>query len=430
MSRQPQTDDKPSGAQSGKLLQSGVIFSAASFLALLIHYGFQAIVSRQLGGASDECGVVLTTITFIGFLGLPLAIATQAVTHYIARFHFSGDDARLHGLLAGCRRFLFHITIAGSVTAIILVKPLGDFFNFPRASLTLVALVCVLAGRWGSYVTALCQGLAWFKRLALVGLLAAILRILFGGLTTKIWPVAEWAIAASAVMLLANLVLFFWKKDFPHRTDVAMSPWNSEFVQFLVVSAACVFGSSCFSQGDLLVANKFFPKGELDAYGSAGLLARALPTSSGPLLTVLFTHRSSRHHHHGEHLREQLKLLGLYAFGLVAGAIVLFVLRKFCLEILHRNTPEAAAMIGRFAATMVFVGLLQALGTWALASRWMKILLLYGGLGLTYWLTLLFLGKSPGALLQTMPLAAGSAFAILFFAWLVTMRRHGAVPQS
>ena len=72
-------------------------------------------------------------------------------------------------------------------------------------------------------------------------------------------------------------------------------------------------GSNCFSQGDLLVANKFFAKGDLDAYGSAGLLARALPTAVGPLLAVLFTHRSSRHH--GDALHEQLKLLGLYALA-------------------------------------------------------------------------------------------------------------------
>ena len=133
------------------------------------------------------------------------------------------------------------------------------------------------------------------------------------------------------------MILFFWKKDFPRRTDTAISPWNREFVQFLVVSAACVIGSNCFTQGDLLVANKFFPKGDLDAYGSAGLLARALPMAVGPLLTVLFTHRSGRHH--GDALREQLKLLGLYASGLIFGAIGLFVLRDFCLQThLHRNT--------------------------------------------------------------------------------------------
>src|ERR1039458_5965907 len=172
MSHELKNDSGP----ARNLLQSGIIFAAISLLTTLVPYVFQIIVSRQLGGETGEYGLVLTTLTFVGFLGLPLAIAAQAVTHYIARFHFSGDDVRLHGLLAGCRRFLFHVTIAGSVIAIILVKPLGDFFHIPRPSLTLIALACVLGGLWSSYVTALCQGLAWFKRLAFIGLLAAILR--------------------------------------------------------------------------------------------------------------------------------------------------------------------------------------------------------------------------------------------------------------
>lgn len=405
-----------------QLLQSGIIFAAISFLITLVHYVFQIIVSRQLGAESGEYGLALTTITFIGFLGLPLAVATQAVTHYIARFHFSGDDERLHGLLAGCRKFLFHITIAGSVIAIVLVKPLGDYFNIPRTSLTLIALVCVLGGLWGSYVTALCQGLAWFKRLAFIGLLAALMRVLFGWLTTRIWLTAECAVLASVVMLLANLILLFWKKDFPPRTDTAISPWDREFIQFLVVSAACMVGTNCFSQGDLLVANKFFAKDDLDAYGSAGLLARALPTAVGPLLAVLFTHRSSRHH--GDALREQLKLLGLYAFGLLTGAIGLFVLKSFVLQLLHRNTPEAAGMIGRLSITMVFVGLLQALAMWSLASRWIKLSMLYGGLGIAYWITLLCLGTSPADLLRVMPVAAGVAFGAVFLIWLVAMLTH------
>ena len=110
---------------------------------------------------------------------------------------------------------------------------------------------------------------------------------------------------------------------------------------------------------------------------------------------------------------------------------MLFVLRGFCVKlILGRPSPEADAMIARLSATMVFVGLLQALALWALASRWMKISLLYGVLGLGYWLTLLLLGKTPAALLQVMPVAAGIAFGILFFVWLVTMRRHKPSAQS
>ena len=81
-------------------------------------------------------------------------------------------------------------------------------------------------------------------------------------------------------------------------------------------------------------------------------------------------------------------------------------------------------MIGQLSITMVFVGLLQALALWALASRWTKISLLYGVLGLGYWLALLLLGKIPTDLLRVMPVAAGIAFFIVFLVWLIA-HAHG-----
>jgi hypothetical protein len=218
------------------------------------------------------------------------------------------------------------------------------------------------------------------------------------------------------------LVLLYWKNDLVVHGD-AVSPWNPEFVYYLVVSAACVSGGYFFTQGDLLVAKRFFSGGENDAYNCAERLAAALPIAVAPLLTVLFTSRSGART--GSIVGDQLKLLGLYLFGLVLGAAALFFLRDFCVKlIMGRSVPEAEAMIARLAITMVFVGLLQALALWALASRWMNISLLYGALGLGYWLTLLFLGKSPAALLHVMPLAAGTACGTLFFIWLIALRRH------
>ena len=141
-----------------------------------------------------------------------------------------------------------------------------------------------------------------------------------------------------------------------------------------------------------------------------------------PLLTVLFTSRSGART--GRIVGGQFQLLGFYILGLMLGAAVLFVLRDFCVKLILGSSPEAEAMIAQLAVTMVFVGLLQALAFWALASRWTKISLLYGVLGLGYWLTLLLLGKSPVDLLRVMPVTASIAFFILFLVWFTTLRRH------
>jgi hypothetical protein len=408
------------------LLQSGIIFSAASFLTGLGNLAFQGVLGRHLTGVGDYGNANSALNAIMPLLGLLPSVATFTVTHYIAHFNASGNHAQLQGLLLGCKKFLLRMTFAGSVIAIIVAWPLSYFFHY-SGSLMVVTLVCALFGLWSALVTALCQGLSWFKRLALIGFLGVILRILFGWFVTLKWPSAETAVLASAFALLANLLLLFWRKELSlHGTPV--SPWNREFVEYLAVSAACVVGGFFFMQGDMLVMQHYFQHyflsgADRDAYATAERLAVALPMTVGPLLTVLFTSRSGERS--GNIVREQFKLLGLYTLGLAIGATALLVLRDFCVKlILGKPSPDAAAMIGQLAVTMGFVGLLQALALWALASRWQKISFLYGALGLAYWLALLATGKTPAALLQTMPVAAGIAFVVLFFAWCAAIKHQ------
>jgi len=234
-------------------------------------------------------------------------------------------------------------------------------------------------------------------------------------------------VVAAIFSLTAYLILLFWRRDLamPTQTPVT-SPWNREFIDFLIVSAALVVGNYCFSLSDLLVMQCNFPRN--DAYTAAERLGFALPSTVGPLLTVLFTNRSAART--TDAFRAQMKLIALYAAGLVFGAVCLCLLRHLCLKILHKDSPEAAEMIRPLAFTMVFVGLLQAMGTWALASRWRKIALLYGALGLAYTIWNLMVGKTSAALLATMPLAAGIAFVLLFAVWFITLRRHQPVASS
>ncbi|HUZ07451.1 MAG TPA: hypothetical protein VMV89_08175 [Candidatus Paceibacterota bacterium] len=406
------------------LLQSGIIFAAISFVTGLGNLAFQGVLGRHLKESGDYGNANSALNAIMPLLVLLPSVGTFAVTHYIAHFNASGDGAQLQGLLMGCKRFLLRLTIAGSALAIVMARPLSHFFHYSE-NLMLVTLVCTLFGLWAALVTALCQGLSWFKRLALIGFLGMILRVLFGWFVTLKWPSPETAVLASAFALLANLVLLFWRKELSlHGTPV--SPWNREFVQYIIVSAACVIGGFFFMQGDMLVMQHYFTNSERDAYATAERLAVALPMTVGPLLTVLFTSRSGDRV--GNIIREQFKLLGLYTLGLMIGAAGLLALRDFCVRlILGKSSPEASAMIGQLAVTMVFVGLLQALSLWALASRWMKISLLYGGLGLAYWIALLCVGTSPARLLHAMPIVSGLALVALLLFWLATMHRQKTV---
>jgi hypothetical protein len=406
---------------TGGLLQSGLIFSAISFITGLGNMAFQAVMARNLKEHGDYGNANSALNALMPLLGLLPGVATFAVAHYIAHFKACGDDARLQGLLAGCRKFLIRLTVIGSVLAVLVIQPLSNYFHYPR-NLMLATLVCALLGLWSSLAGALCQGLSWFKRLAFIGLLTMLLRVGFGWFVTLKWPSPETAVLASAFSLLAYLSLLYWRKEFS-LPSAPVSPWNREFAYYIIVSAACVVGGYLFTQSDLLIAKKYFIGTDNDAYNCAERLAAALPITVSPLLAVLFTSRSGTRS--GNVVVEQLKLLGIYVFGLLFGAGMLYGLRGLCVRIiLGRTSPEAEAMIGQLAIAMVFVGLLQSIAFWSLASRWWKISLLYGALGLTYWLILLEIGTTPAALLRTMPVVTGLAFGLLFCLWLVTMKRH------
>lgn len=426
MSDVTQLEAKPVVPRVSQLLQSGVFYAVVSFLTSLGNYAVQMVMARRLVGG--EYGHMNATLSFTDLLSLPVMVATLAIAHHVARFRSHGQEAHLQGLLVGCRKFLLHLTLWTSLVVIVAIKPLGDFFKIPRSSLVLVALVFALCNLWGAFASALCQGLSWFKRLALIGLFGVALRFGVGWAATIPYPNAEAAVLASVAMTLANGLILLWRKELSLKGP-GESPWDRQFVQYLVLGAAYVGGNYCFTQGDMLVAQRYFSSeqfhAQFDAFAGAKRLAMALPLLVGPLLTVLFTHRSGKHTR--SVLQEQFKLLGLYGLGLMGGALGLFLLRDICVRVnFGRPVPEAAAMLVPLSGTMIFAGLLQSIGIWALASRWSKLSLLFGVLGLAYWLVLLGFSSSMERLLWIMPIAAGIAFVAMFAVWLTALKKAGS----
>jgi O-antigen/teichoic acid export membrane protein len=405
-----------------KLWRSGVFWSALSFVGSLGNFLCSSIIARNLYANPGDFSDSTTALDYVNFLGLPLQMLSMSMVHYISHFRSKNDEARLQGLLAGCQRFLFWATVCGTALAMVVWLPLGWFFHFERRSLMLAVLVCLMVGTWSTLGVALCQGMAWFKRLAIIAVVAVGIRLVFAFVMTKRYPNAAVALSATTVSLLANLILFYWWKDIFRHPAQRISPWTREFMQFLVVTGATVAGTYFFTTGDGLVSKKYFPDLARDSYSLAARFGRAIPAAVLPLLIVTFTSRSGGKETAAR--SDQRILLSLYAAGLTCGATVLILFRGFWLRVyLGHPNDEAAQMIVPFSITMVLIGLCQAVGMWSLADRTFKIALLYGALGLSYWVALLLVGKTPQALLTVMPIGAGLSFCVLCACWVVN-RSH------
>ncbi|MBX7156833.1 MAG: hypothetical protein K1X66_00400 [Verrucomicrobiae bacterium] len=401
------------------LWQSGMILAAANFLVGLGNYLFQGVMGRQLSLA--EFGLMNGALGLMGFLSLPVLAFCLGISHYLAHYRGQSDEIRLNRMLQTLKRGLLGITLGSSVLAIILVQPLSYFFHFPRFSLGIAVLVIVLINLWANVVIAFCSGMGWFKRLALVSLVGVILRLFWGWRTTALWPYAEWAIYATAVSALSNLLLLVWyrrpkeKVKIPHSTG-----HRREFLFFLIATASFVFGNYTFSQGDILVAQRYFGEEMFGKYTGAGLFGRALVYFAGPLLVPLFISRSEKKE--GGMGHEQKILLILYSIALVLGALSIGELRHFLIQLLfNRAEPDAALLVGKFAWVMALVAFLQPIAMWALASRHFKIIFFYGAFGGVYWLLLFFYGRTPNQLLATMGIVSGISLIIL----TLIARYHG-----
>jgi O-antigen/teichoic acid export membrane protein len=402
-----------------RLWRSGIFWSVLSFVSGLGNLAVSAVLGHRLSKA--EYGYANSARDFITFLVLPLLTFSTAVIHYIAHFRGRNDEARLQGLLAGCQSLLIKVSLGGSLLAIVLFAPLGHFFHFPRSSLMLLALLCMLAAVWVGLASAMCQGMAWFKRMAVIGVAAMLMRLFFCWVMTKPFPSAETAVSATAFSFIANLSLLYWWKDIFRHGAERISPWNLEFAHFLMATGATVSGTFFFTAGDGLVSVRYFTGNDLGSYQAAARFGRAIPATVGPLLMVMFTSRSGNKE--GAALADQRILLALYGAGLACGAIGLVIFRRlFVTFIFGTYNAESAQMIIPFSVTMVFVGLNQAIGMWGLANRWLKVGAVYGILGLSYWVVLLSVGRAPASLLHAMPLGAATAFCILCGVWLLKTR--------
>src|SRR5205085_1634578 len=186
---------------------------------------------RVIGSAftdQGEYGAANKTAVFVNLMGLPLLMASTAIIHHIAHFRGIGDEARLNGLLVGCRSLLLKFTLVACVLGALLIQPLGRYFEIPRTSLTVAALVSLIVALWAGYASALANGLGWFKRLALIGFAGVLAKIAVVILIARRHPVAEAGVLALAAGTLLNLAVFFWWRDL-FKPGERVSPWDRDF---------------------------------------------------------------------------------------------------------------------------------------------------------------------------------------------------------
>lgn len=404
------------------LLHAGFWLTAINFIACIGHFFYQFYMTRVL--TLSELAAFNTTLSLVNLMVVPLAAASQSITHDLAWHHAKDNKKELLHLQVACQKLLRRMTWILSIVALVLIQPLTVFFNFPRVSLMVVALACVPITMWSLLGSVWCAGLSRFKLLAGLNFGTMLVRIAAGMTMVYFLPKAESAVAATFVAgwVLASVVIF-QRPPQEESTEPVESPWNREFIVYLGAALFVGLANFIYCFIDQLIAQRYLDGDELGLYVAAGLLARAVFWGSQPLLVVYFTQRSGREHS----TRGSIGLWLIYVAVVVVGVIMLVLLKEpLCRLLLGPNKihelQPMLAILKQFTLVVLPVGILQGLGFYYLAAERIFESYLFGILGLAYCTVLIVFGRTVELMLSLM---FGGAVASLLVLLLVAIIRWG-----
>ena len=385
--------------------QSLIVWAVVALLNLIA----QIVFRREL--APGEFGTLNTTLGTIGLMTVPLLAVNHAFTHYLAR-HDAEQSPRLDSLRAAALPVTEAFAWIWGALSLLLVFLLLPLLDLPRFSLQLFTLMNILIALGSLVSWAICQGGNQLRLWAWLLAAAALARVLAGAGLARQEP---WAESGLAAFLLAGFItltpaLRSRESDATRLWKACQAVWSHLDRDFLLDAGATfsvLLALFLFSSADRIVAQSWFGVAtnnnmglvnwvQFDAYQTAGLLGRGILWGTQPLLWILLAERSRLH----RTTPASLTFFWIYLGALLAGAILLGCLAQpLSLLFCGPNFQPTAHFIPTFAAVMVPLGLLQALGIFSLASRRYHECFVLGGCAVGYALLLELAGRQP----QLMP---------------------------
>ena len=376
-------------------------------LIALLNFTAQIVFRREL--APGEFGTLNTALGMIGLMTVPVLALNQAFTHYLARPCADESSARIDSLRAAALLVTETFAWIWGALSLLLVFLLLPLLDLPRFSLQLFTLMNVLIALGGLVSWTVYQGGNQLRLWAWLLAAAALARVLVGaGLAGQ----EPWAESGLAAFLLAGFItltpaLRSRETDAATRLKACQTILDRDFLLGAGATFSVLLALFLFSSADRIVAQSWFGVATnnnmglvnwplFDAYQTAGLLGRGILWGTQPLLWILFAQRSRLDHT----TPASLTFFWIYLGALVLGAILLGCLaqplsRLFC----GPDFQSTALFVPSFAAVMVPLGVLQALGVFSLASRRYHECFVLGGCGVGYTLLLYLAGRQP----QLMP---------------------------
>lgn len=397
-------------------------------LIALFQFAFQIILRHDL--APGEFGTLNTALGLIALATVPMAALHLGLVHYLARELPAERHAAVQAALVA---LLDAFAWVWGVFALVLFCLAMPFLGLPRWSISVFILFNIPIALGGLISLGWYQARTQTHLWGILLLCAALLRLLIAGYLGRQYAWAEDGLIALLVSNALLLKPLFSRDavDWKSHLRLCRAALDRDLVFHLGVTFCVVLALFIFSSADRIVAQGWFGIDRFgygfldwdafDAYQTAGLLGRALIWGAQPLLLLLVAQRLPLARTTPASLRYFWAYLGV----LLGGALALIFLRQplgwlFC----GHDDPKTISFIASFAFIMIPVGMLQAVGYFALASRRYIECFVLAGCSIGYFFLLFLAGRQPELMIAYIFGGACASLLIVLFIGIVRWGRQ------
>lgn len=393
---------------TGLVSRTGLVVTAASFVAHLGNYLFYVVLARMLGPAAFaevSALVAFATLVFQPFNGVQLGAARD-----VARLRASGRAEQVGGYLRAL--FVRVIFVNAAVLAVIVAaSPLLRAW-LHLESVTLV----VLAGIWIVLGTTLLVALGAVQGLERFGLVAWQFGGPLGALRVLLLPLLILAAGVSGSMLamvgatLVGLLTLAPVLVPLLRTRTArLAP-----ALHLGIAVITLIAFSSMTNSDIIVAKAALPATQAGLYSSAAIIGKIALYGPAALAIVLLPQVAARLMRGQDAGR---LVLNAQLLTLAAGALVVVVLAVVPSGLigaaLGAGFAGARGLLVPLALVMTLAALLNVHVTIAMAAHDSRTAVVVAGGAVLHLLLLAVLHHSPGQIIVASAIAIGSTLLVL-----------------
>lgn len=304
-----------------KFVQGGIIVTITSFLANILNYFFQSLLGHTLGSAGF--GEIATLFSYVALISVPLSVITTIIIQKVSSSKNRVDYAHelesyfIHKLQKWWFLLLLPLLLTPFVPRLTNLSPLTAYFLIPFILISIISI----------FHTSALQGLALFLEFSVIGLIAAVIKLLgpflvslhIDGLLTVLICV----LLSLLFSLIANLYIF---REFvtKHGSSLAVKRIEKKLFVFFsskqfIITLLSLLAIVALNNIDIILVKKLFTSSNTGLYASWSLFGKIIFYIVSPLASVTFVFFSGNNH------KQNKKAMIVFFMGMVCITVGSFV---------------------------------------------------------------------------------------------------------